>query len=51
MEKKDLYRKAAKYTPEEKFGLFVEGKHRVPAPQKSKKLYNRKRKHKNSGDW
>lgn len=34
-----------KYTDEEKFALFVEGKHRVPLPQKNKKKYTRKLKH------
>ena len=37
-----------KYTKEEKIGLFVEGKIRVPSPQKSKKTYSRKEKHKKS---
>lgn len=37
-----------KYTKEEKYGLFAEGKIRVPSPQKSKKQYTRKVKHKKS---
>ena len=40
-----------KYTEEEKYGLFVEGKHRVPTPVKNKKKYTRKEKHKNRGEF
>lgn len=35
-----------KYTEEEKYGLFVEGKVKVPSPHKNKKAYTRKEKHK-----
>lgn len=45
---KPRQKQLTKYTDEEKFALFVEGKHRVPSPQRNKKKYIRKRKHKNN---
>lgn len=46
MKIKARQKQLTKYTKEEKYGLFTEGKIRVPAPQKSKKTYSRKIKHK-----
>ena len=46
MKIKARQKQLTKYTKEEKYGLFTEGKIRVPAPQKSKKTYSRKVKHK-----
>lgn len=43
--KKDL-KKITAYSSEEKYKLFVERKIKTPTPQKNKKKYTRKRKHK-----
>ena len=37
-----------KYSEEEKYALFVEGKNKVPSPVKNKKAYKRHEKHKNN---
>lgn len=42
---KPRQKQLTRYTDEEKFALFVEGKHRVPSPQRNKKKYTRKLKH------
>ena len=46
MKIKARQKQLTKYTKEEKYGLFTEGKIRVPTPQKSKKTYSSKAKHK-----
>lgn len=43
---KPRQKQLTKYTDEEKYALFVEGKHKVPSPQKNKKKYIRKNKYK-----
>ena len=48
MKIKPRQKQVTKYTKEEKYGLFAEGKIKVPTPQKSKKVYTRKEKHKKS---
>ena len=38
-------KQVTKYTPEEKYALFTEGKIKVPTVTKTKKRYTRKEKH------
>ena len=43
---KPRQKQLTKYTDEEKYALFVEGKHRNPSTQKNKKKYIKKNKYK-----
>ena len=45
---KPRQKQLTKYTDEEKYALFVEGKNKVPSPVKNKKAYKRHEKHKNN---
>lgn len=42
---KPRLKQLTKYTDEEKFSLFAEGKHKVPSAHRNKKKYRRKEKH------
>ena len=48
MKIKPNLKQVTKYTAEEKYALFVEGKNRVPSPVKNKKAYKRHEKHKSN---
>lgn len=43
---KPRQKQLTRYTDEEKYALFVEGKHRVPSAHRNKKIYTRKVKYK-----
>lgn len=46
---KPRLKQLTRYSDEELYGLFVEGKARVPGPHQNKKRYKRKDKHQKRG--